>query len=179
MLPYDRTISNFMEWATPFLCLFWVRCGPAPTHALWLVLCWGGVGPLHCIRRSMMTSTPACCPTSPNQQARQPAFWPVTQPMKQPVCHPTYACTGCISGCTPARNASIAAYQPSVIGSTQVDGLSVCLQHGNHQWGHPQVGLGVCCCSGPVPSHGESSRFCSSSQLLAQPSCRPCAAVPV
>lgn len=24
MLPYDRTVGNFMEWATPFLCLFWI-----------------------------------------------------------------------------------------------------------------------------------------------------------
>lgn len=25
MLPYDRTVGNFMEWAVPFLCLFWIR----------------------------------------------------------------------------------------------------------------------------------------------------------
>jgi hypothetical protein len=26
MLPYDRTIGNLVEWAAPFLCLFWLRC---------------------------------------------------------------------------------------------------------------------------------------------------------
>jgi len=25
MLPYDRTVGNFMEWSVPFLCLFWLR----------------------------------------------------------------------------------------------------------------------------------------------------------
>lgn len=24
MLPYDRTVGNFVEWAVPFLCLFWI-----------------------------------------------------------------------------------------------------------------------------------------------------------
>jgi hypothetical protein len=33
MLPYDRTIGNFMEWAVPFLCLFWIRCGYS--HLTW------------------------------------------------------------------------------------------------------------------------------------------------
>lgn len=27
MLPYDRTIGNLVEWAVPFLCLFWLRYG--------------------------------------------------------------------------------------------------------------------------------------------------------
>lgn len=27
MLPYDRTVGNLVEWAVPFLCLFWLRYG--------------------------------------------------------------------------------------------------------------------------------------------------------
>lgn len=25
MLPFDRTVGNLIEWAVPFLCLFWLR----------------------------------------------------------------------------------------------------------------------------------------------------------
>ena len=143
-----------MEWATPFLCLFWVRCACA--MGSW----WGA----HLSSASGQAPNSLGCCASPAGSSPALEIGHLDS-LQQRAMHVSSRKGGRRCSQLPRRRSRAWPMQPSAyIPAAAVAGAAAWLlelQHDRHQRSHGKVGLGVRCCTCLIPVHGE---FATTSQ---------------